>query len=59
MSTDRQEEVIRKAFSLGYFDFPCGKDSNEVAKEVGVSISTLSEIFRAAERRIFSEFLRA
>jgi predicted DNA binding protein len=57
--TDRQEEVIRKAFSLGYFDFPRGKDSIEVAKEVGVSISTLSEILRAAERRIFSEYLRA
>jgi predicted DNA binding protein len=57
--TDRQEEVIRKAFSLGYFDFPRGKDSYEVAKEVGVSISTLSEILRAAERRIFSEYLRA
>ncbi len=57
--TDRQEEVIRKAFSMGFFDFPRGADSNKLAEELGISISTLSEILRAAERRIFSEYLRA
>ena len=57
--TDRQEEVVRLAFSSGYFDFPRRKDSSELAKELGISISTLSEILRAAERRVFSEYLRA
>jgi predicted DNA binding protein len=57
--TDRQEEVIKRAFSSGYFDFPRRIDSIELAKELGISISTLSEILRAAERRVFSEYLRA
>jgi predicted DNA binding protein len=57
--TDRQEEVIGRAFSGGYFDFPRRKDSSELAGELGISISTLSEILRAAERRVFSEYLRA
>lgn len=57
--TDRQEEVVRKAFSSGYFDFPRKIDSSELAKELGISMSTLSEILRAAERRVFSEYLRA
>lgn len=56
--TDRQEEVVKKAFLLGYFDFPRRLDSVKLAKELGISISTLSEILRAAERRIFSEYLR-
>ena len=56
--TDRQEEVVRKAFSIGYFDFPRKRDSSGLSKELGISLSTLSEILRAAERRIFSEYLR-
>ncbi|NIM45349.1 MAG: hypothetical protein GTO54_06940, partial [Nitrososphaeria archaeon] len=35
------------------------KDSVKLAKELGISISTFSEILRAAERRVFSEYLRA
>jgi predicted DNA binding protein len=49
----RQEEVLRKAFSMGYFDFPRRIDSFELAKELKIAISTLSEILRAAERRVF------
>lgn len=56
--TDRQEEVVRKALSLGYFDFPRKKDSSKLAEELGISVSTLSEILRAAERRIFAEYFR-
>ncbi len=56
--TDRQEEVVMKALSSGYFDFPRKKDSSKLADELGISVSTLSEIMRAAERRIFSEYFR-
>ncbi|HEV2137918.1 MAG TPA: helix-turn-helix domain-containing protein [Nitrososphaerales archaeon] len=57
--TGRQEEVIRKAFSLGYFDYPRRTDSMMLAKELGVSVSTLSEVMRAAQRRIFAEYVRS
>lgn len=57
--TERQEVVIRKAFSLGYFDYPRRTDSMKLAKELGVSISTLSEVMRAAQRRILAEYVRS
>jgi predicted DNA binding protein len=57
--TDRQQDLIRVAFEAGYFDFPRRIDSSDLAKKLGISGSTLSEILRAAERRVFSEYLRA
>ncbi|MCW4033348.1 MAG: helix-turn-helix domain-containing protein [Candidatus Bathyarchaeota archaeon] len=56
--TERQEEVIREALSSGYFDYPKRIDSLKLAKKLGISISTLSEVLRAAQRRIFAEYLR-
>ena len=56
--TERQEEVIQVAFSSGYFDYPKRTGSSKLAGKLGISVSTLSEIMRAAERRIFSEYLR-
>jgi len=57
--TKRQEEVVRQAFSLGYFDYPKKTGSLKLAGELGISVSTLSEIIRAAQRRIFAEYLRS
>ena len=56
--TDRQEEVARRALDSGYFEFPRRTDSSGLARELGVSLSTLSEILRAAERRIFAEYFK-
>ena len=57
--TDRQEEIIQAAFASGYFDFPRKIGSPKLAKQLGISVSTLSEVMRAAQRRIFSEYLRS
>jgi predicted DNA binding protein len=57
--TSRQEEVLRKAFVAGYFDYPRKTDSTRLARELGISVSTFSEIMRAAQRRILAERLRA
>ena len=57
--TERQEEIIRIAFSSGYFDFPRKMGAEMLAKKIGISISTLSEVVRAAQRRVFSEYLRS
>jgi predicted DNA binding protein len=57
--TKRQEEVIRQALSSGYFDYPKKTGSLKLAEELGISVSTLSEIIRAAQRRIFAEYLRS
>jgi predicted DNA binding protein len=56
--TDRQEEIIQAAFASGYFDFPRKIGSLKLAKQLGVSVSTLSEVMRAAQRRIFAEYLK-
>ncbi|NIQ06485.1 MAG: hypothetical protein GWO20_12395 [Candidatus Korarchaeota archaeon] len=55
--TKRQEEVLRTAFALGYFDFPRRTDSKKLARKLGISVSTLSEVMRAAERRVFAEYV--
>ncbi len=56
--TKRQEEVVRKALDIGYFDFPRKMDSTRLAQELDISVSTLSEIIRAAERRMFKEYFK-
>lgn len=56
--TDRQEEIIQAAFASGYFDFPRKIGSIKLAEKLGVSVSTLSEVMRAAQRRIFAEYLK-
>ena len=57
--TERQEEVIREAFSSGYFDYPKRTGSQKLANRLGISVSTLSEIMRAAHRRILAEYLHS
>jgi predicted DNA binding protein len=57
--TERQEEIIRVALASGFFDFPRKTASVELAQKLGISVSTLSEIMRATQRRIFSEYLRS
>ncbi len=57
--TERQDEIIRAAFASGYFDFPRKIGSVKLAKQLGVSVATLSEVMRAAQRRIFAEHLQS
>lgn len=57
--TSRQQEVVSKAFAAGYFDFPRKTGSAKLAGELGISVSTFSEIMRAAQRRILAERLQA
>ena len=54
--TSRQEEVIHKALSSGYFDYPRKTNSTKLARELGISVSTLSEVVRSAQRRIFTGY---
>jgi predicted DNA binding protein len=57
--TERQEELVRVALASGFFDFPRKMGSIELAKKLGISVSTLSEVLRATQRRIFSEYLQS
>jgi len=50
--TGRQQEVIRTAFEMGYFDYPKRANASEVAEELGIAASTFSEHISTAQRKI-------
>lgn len=54
--TSRQAEIIKTAIEKGYFEFPKRVSIRQLAEEFGVSISTLSEILRAAEQKILKQY---
>jgi predicted DNA binding protein len=57
--TERQEELVRVALASGFFDFPRKMGTVELARKLGISVSTLSEVLRATQRRIFSEYFQS
>jgi predicted DNA binding protein len=54
--TLRQEELVRIALDLGYFEFPKRINLEELSTKLGISIGTLSEILRRGERHILSKY---
>lgn len=56
--SQRQLEAIRVAYSLGYFDFPKKANINDVAKTLGVTVSTAAELLRRAQKRLVEAYLR-
>lgn len=53
--TERQREVLKTAFEMGYYEWPRGSSGKEIAAELGISSSTFSEHIHAAERKLLSE----
>ena len=58
-ATARQEEILRVALDLGYFDFPKRIRLEELAEKLNISPGTLSEILRRAEKNILSRHFGA
>jgi predicted DNA binding protein len=54
--TQRQEEVLQFAYSNGYYEYPRRINLKELASIFEVSPSTMSEILRAGQKRVFSEY---
>ncbi len=53
--TPRQAEILELALKLGYFEFPRKTNLTNLAKQVGVAKSTLSEILRrVAQKKVQS-----
>lgn len=50
--TDRQLEVLRTAYDMGFFDRPRRTNKTEVAAELGIATSTLSDHLTAAEHKL-------
>jgi predicted DNA binding protein len=55
--TDRQNEVLRTAYEMGYFERPKGANATEIAETLGITQSTLTEHLVAAQRKIFEDVL--
>lgn len=52
--TSRQREVLMTAYDAGYFEWPRGKDGEEIAADLDVSPPTFSQHLRIAQRKIIS-----
>jgi predicted DNA binding protein len=56
--TGYQEDVLMIAYERGYFDSPRRTDLRELSQLFGVSIATMSEILRKAQRKVMAEHFR-
>lgn len=56
--THRQEEILQIALEKGYFDYPKKIDIAELARLLGISKPTLSEILRRGQKKILAEHFR-
>ncbi len=56
--TSRQRSIVEVALEQGYFDYPRRITLRSLAKKVGVSASTVSEVLRRAEKKILSTYSR-
>ncbi|UPM43658.1 helix-turn-helix domain-containing protein [Halocatena salina] len=56
--TRKQEQALRVAIELGYFELPRNADAAAVAAELGVSKSAFLERLRRAERAVLTQLFR-
>lgn len=57
--TPKQWEALELAFDRGYYDRPRGADLGELAAELDISKSAVSQRLRAAETRLVAAVLRS
>jgi len=56
--TARQEQIVKMALEMGYFEFPKKIRLEELSTRLGISAGTLSEILRRAEKNILTRYFR-
>ncbi|MFC6722289.1 helix-turn-helix domain-containing protein [Halobacteriaceae archaeon SHR40] len=57
--TDRQREVLEAAYEMGYFERPKEANATEVAEELGITQSTLTEHLMTAQRKLLDDILES
>lgn len=55
--TDRQLEVLRKAYEEGYFEQPKRANATELAEQLGISQSTVTEHLVTAQKKLLEDIL--
>ncbi len=58
MLTTRQEIALVYAYFRGYYEMPRRVGLKKLAREVGVSVSSLAEMLRRAEAKVMEAFMR-
>ncbi len=58
MLTPKQEQALMLAFALGYYDTPKGARLEDIAREMGLSVSTIAELISKAEAKVVEAFVR-
>jgi predicted DNA binding protein len=56
--TGYQEDVLMIAYERGYFESPRRTDLKTLSKMFGISIATMSEILRKAQRKVMAEHFK-
>ncbi len=54
--TARQQNVLKSALELGYYDFPKRISTEALAEKLGIKAGTVSEILRRAEKNVISRY---
>ncbi|MEM0286592.1 MAG: helix-turn-helix domain-containing protein [Nitrososphaerota archaeon] len=54
--TSRQEEILRIALDLGYFESPRRINLRSLSGRLGIAPGTLSEIIRRAQKNILTNY---
>jgi len=57
--TDRQEDILKAAFEMGYYDIPKKTTIKELARRFEISTSTLAEILQRGERKVIEHYFRS
>ncbi|MGC8987777.1 helix-turn-helix domain-containing protein [Infirmifilum sp.] len=57
--TPQQRNILKKAYTLGYYDWPRKISLSELAEEFEISKATLSEHLRRGEQKLFRLFLES
>ena len=55
--TNRERDIIRIAYDLGYFEFPKSAHLKDIARKTNLSIPTINEYIRCSQRKILAFFI--
>lgn len=58
MLTEKQELALIYAYLRGYYNFPRKVSLKDLAKKLGISVSTLAEFLRRAEAKVIEAYVR-
>jgi len=58
MLTEKQELALIYAYLKGYYSFPRKVSLKDLAKKLGISVSTLAEFLRRAEAKVVEAYVR-